>query len=44
MKRTGNMTKLTGESPTKIVNSEWDVNQLGAGITRLAYEDLKVPS
>ena len=44
MKRTGNMMRLTGESPTKIVNLEWDVNQLGAGITHLAYEDLKVPS
>ena len=44
MKRMGNMTRLTGETPTKIVDSEWDVNQLEAGIRHLAYEDLKVPS
>jgi len=44
MKRTGNMTRLTGESLTMIVDSEWGVNRLEAGITHLAYEDLKVPS
>jgi len=42
MKRTGDMTRLTGETPTTIV--DWDVNRLEAGITHLAYEDLKVPS
>jgi hypothetical protein len=44
MKRTGNMTRLTGESPTTTVDSEWDISQPLVDITHLAYEDLKVPS